>query len=187
MNFTQFFAEGKNLSTEAKVLDTLHGYFTQHAVRLHATCEQFGLFSGNLGDVLELGPFFGYVPFFLRKNASSYTILEGDDPAVYPLIPVYKQHSIAFAFADFFDLFGPVHSASHRLPFPDDSFDTILCWETMEHFNFNPVTFVRELRRILKPGGKVCITVPNKASFGRDWKWVRWELVPKVGPMAVSA
>jgi SAM-dependent methyltransferase len=35
----------------------------------------------------------------------------------------------------------------------------------MEHLNFNPVKFVRELFRLLKPGGRVCITVPNKASF----------------------
>jgi SAM-dependent methyltransferase len=44
-------------------------------------------------------------------------------------------------------------------------FDSILCWETMEHFNFNPVAFVRELHRVLKPGGRIYITVPNRASF----------------------
>lgn len=62
-------------------------------------------------------------------------------------------------------MFGPTHGASHALPFPDATFNTILCWGTMEHFNFNPVKFVRELRRILKPGGKAYINVPNKASF----------------------
>jgi SAM-dependent methyltransferase len=35
----------------------------------------------------------------------------------------------------------------------------------MEHFNFNPVKFVREFRRVLKPGGKAYINVPNNASF----------------------
>ncbi len=35
----------------------------------------------------------------------------------------------------------------------------------MEHFNFNPIKFVRELRRVLKSGGRAYITVPNKASF----------------------
>ena len=37
----------------------------------------------------------------------------------------------------------------------------------MEHFNFNPRSrFVRELHRVLKPGGPRCASrVPNKASF----------------------
>ena len=33
----------------------------------------------------------------------------------------------------------------------------------MEHFNFNPVEFVRELRRVLKLGGVAYVTVPNNA------------------------
>lgn len=101
----------------------------------------------------------------LQKGASSYSVLEGDDPAVYPLKPIYEESSVDLSFVDFFELFGPTHTASHRLAVPDCSYDTILCWETMEHFNFNPVKFVRELHRVLKPSGRVCITVPNRGSF----------------------
>ena len=35
----------------------------------------------------------------------------------------------------------------------------------MEHFNFNSIGFVRDLHRILKPGGKAFITVPNMAKL----------------------
>jgi SAM-dependent methyltransferase len=35
----------------------------------------------------------------------------------------------------------------------------------MEHFNFNPVGFLRDLGRILKPGGRVFLTVPNMAEL----------------------
>lgn len=49
------------------------------------------------------------------------------------------------------------------MPYADDSFDFIICLETMEHLNFNPVPFVRELHRILKPGGCACVTTPNAA------------------------
>jgi SAM-dependent methyltransferase len=164
MTIQQFIAQGEELSKEAQVLDTLHEYFHLHASRLHHCCELFNLF-GKLGEVLEVGPFFGYTPFILRPNSSSYTVLEGDDPATYPLKPLYQRHSIALTYVDLFELFGPIRPATHQLPFADSSFDTILCWETMEHLNFNPVKFVKELYRVLRPGGRICITVPNKASF----------------------
>lgn len=157
--------EGRLLSLEANVLDSLHAYFVQQGPRLYQACRLFQLFERDLGDVLEIGPFYGYTPFVLQRNASSYTILEGDDPAAYSLKPLYQKREIAAHFTDLFELFGPTHAATRSLRFPPDSFDTILCWETMEHFNFNPVPFVRELYRMLKPGGRVYITVPNKASF----------------------
>jgi SAM-dependent methyltransferase len=87
------------------------------------------------------------------------------DPVVDPLKPLYQKRGIEAHFADLFESFGPTSTAEHRLPFADCSFDTVLCWEAMEHFNFNPLKFVRELLRVLKPGGMAYITVPNKASF----------------------
>lgn len=164
MTIQEFMARGEELGREAQVLDTFQGYFRIHAARLHHSCELFKLF-GTLGDVLEIGPFYGYTPFLLRPGSSSYTVLEGDDPVVHALAPLYQKHSIAFSCVDLFELFGPIRSAAHRLPLPDSSCDTVLCWETMEHFNFNPVKFTREIYRVLKPGGRVCITVPNRASF----------------------
>jgi len=142
-------------------------YFKTHAGRLHGCAQMFGLFSGQLGDVLEIGPFYGYMPFILRSRAASYTVVEGDDPVVRRLDSFYHEHSIKVCYLDFAEAFGPLRSATHRLEFPDNSFDTILCWETMEHFNFNPVKLVREFHRVLKPGGRVCVTTPNKASWQR--------------------
>ncbi len=165
MTQKEFAAKGKELSAQAQVLDGLHEYFRMSAPRLHRTCELFRLFSSALGDVLEIGPFYGYTPFMLRNNAASYTVLEGDDPAVYPLKPLYAKSAIKFDCIDLFEVFGPTHSATHKLNLPDSTYDTILCWETMEHFSFNPVKFLREVLRVLKPGGKVYVTVPNKASF----------------------
>ena len=165
MTKAEFIAAGEEISRKAKISADLHCYFKLFASRLYYSCQLFKLFSSRLGDVLEIGPFYGYTPFLLRQQAASYTVLEGDDPAVYPLVPLYKESAVGFSYVDFFDLFGPTHAATHRLPAADASYDTILCWETLEHFNFNPVKFVRELHRVLKPAGRVCITVPNRASF----------------------
>ena len=165
MTQEEFAAQGLALSREAGVTDRFHAYFVEHGNRLYKTCVVFGLLEKQLGDVLEIGPFYGYTPFLLRPNASSYTVLEGDDPAADPLRPLYQKYHLTAQFMDLGELFGGTAAATHSLAFGDASFDTILCWETMEHFSFNPVKFVRDLRRVLKPGGRAYITVPNKASF----------------------
>ena len=165
MTEAQFAEQGLALSREAGVVETLHGYFAGHVARLYKSCTVFGLLDRPLGDVFEVGPFYSYTPFVLREKANSYTVLEGDDPAVYPLKPLYEKRKINAQFVDLFDAFGPIHGAGHSLDFGSESFDTILCWETMEHFNFNPVKMVREFHRLLKRGGRVYVTVPNKASF----------------------
>jgi len=167
MTLDQFIASATAVDRRLTPSGELNGYFRTHAGRLHTCAEMFGLFSAPLGDVLEVGPFYGYLPFILRPRSASYTVVEGDDPVVRPLDALYAEQAVKVAYLDLGEVFGPLRTASHRLPFPDNSFDTILCWETMEHFNFNPVKLVRELHRVLKPGGRVCVTVPNKASWQR--------------------
>lgn len=44
-------------------------------------------------------------------------------------------------------------------PFEDAVFDSILCNQVLEHV-FNPDSFLGEINRVLKPGGKVLLTVP---------------------------
>jgi 2-polyprenyl-6-hydroxyphenyl methylase/3-demethylubiquinone-9 3-methyltransferase len=52
------------------------------------------------------------------------------------------------------------------LPFPDASFDAVLCTEVIEHTT-DPARAVFELCRVLRPGGGVlALTVPNRA-----WHW----------------
>ena len=166
MTIQQFTAFGSSVNSKLGNSNQLHGYFEDAAPRLFFSCQSFGLFEEKpLGRVLEIGPFYGYIPFILRDRSASYTVIEGPEPAVDPLMPLYRESNIDVQLLDFFEIFGPVKGATHRLPFPDNSFDTVICWETMEHFNFNPVKFVRGLFRVCAPGGKVHITVPNKASF----------------------
>jgi SAM-dependent methyltransferase len=47
-----------------------------------------------------------------------------------------------------------------QLPFPDGSFDVVASLETVEHLP-DPVQGMRELVRVLKPGGKLVLTGPN--------------------------
>lgn len=48
----------------------------------------------------------------------------------------------------------------HPLPFGDASFDAVLSVEGIEHLE-NRFNFLREARRVLKPGGLLVVTTPN--------------------------
>jgi SAM-dependent methyltransferase len=50
--------------------------------------------------------------------------------------------------------------ANLALPFPTGSFDLVWCTEVIEHLR-DPVFTLSEIRRVLKPGGKLLLTTPN--------------------------
>ncbi len=57
------------------------------------------------------------------------------------------------------------------LPFEDNSYDMIICSEVVEHIK-DDTAAVRELSRVLKPGGKLIFSVPhdstiNQKTYGR--------------------
>jgi ubiquinone/menaquinone biosynthesis C-methylase UbiE len=54
-----------------------------------------------------------------------------------------------------------VRSDVVRLPFPDGSFDKIVCSEILEHLPDAPAGLA-EVYRVLRPGGVLAITVPNR-------------------------
>jgi len=46
-----------------------------------------------------------------------------------------------------------------KIPFKDESFDSILSFQVLEHI-FEPQDFLSEAKRVLKPGGHMLVTVP---------------------------
>lgn len=51
----------------------------------------------------------------------------------------------------------------HRLPFEDATFDLVLFCEVIEHLLSDAVGALLELKRVLKPGGRLVLTTPNVA------------------------
>jgi 2-polyprenyl-3-methyl-5-hydroxy-6-metoxy-1,4-benzoquinol methylase len=57
-----------------------------------------------------------------------------------------------------------VADLTHQLPWPDASFDLILCVEGIEHVE-DAFALLREMHRLLKPGGILIVTTPNIISL----------------------
>jgi dolichol-phosphate mannosyltransferase len=59
-----------------------------------------------------------------------------------------------------------VHGSVFNLPFQDESFDTVICSQVIEHIPDTDVA-ISELLRVLKPGGRFILGTPD---FG-SWQW----------------
>ncbi len=51
------------------------------------------------------------------------------------------------------------------IPFPDNYFDGVVCCQVLEHFSHSHLHAIREMHRVLKPGGIIELDVPNVVSF----------------------
>ena len=57
-----------------------------------------------------------------------------------------------------------------NVPLPDGSCDVVACVETIEHVE-NPRALMREMTRLVRPGGWLVVTTPNQ--LGRIFRFLR--------------
>lgn len=57
-----------------------------------------------------------------------------------------------------------IRDIAEGIPFGDETFDNVFCIEVLEHVH-NPWNAISEIRRVLKPGGVLTISVPNPYHF----------------------
>jgi len=70
---------------------------------------------------------------------------------------------------------GVVHTRgadlSSKLPFDDGAFRSVIALEVLEHVT-NPFNAVREMARILEPGGQLVLTLPNFWNVRARWRFL---------------
>ncbi|MFZ9044678.1 MAG: class I SAM-dependent methyltransferase [Cyclobacteriaceae bacterium] len=99
------------------------------------------------GKLLELGCGEGRGIELLAPLADQYTAIDKIEPVIDKLKVKYASHRFESGH------FPPI-------PFPDNSFDTIVTFQVIEHIQDDEL-FVKEIQRILRPGGTALITTPN--------------------------
>jgi SAM-dependent methyltransferase len=104
---------------------------------LHAAVCDLGRQLG--GRVLDVGC--GERPYEALVGAREYVGLEIDSPQT-------RARGKADLYYD-----------GRRFPFPDGSFDAVLCNQVLEHV-FEPDEFLSEIGRVLTPGARLLLTVP---------------------------
>lgn len=101
-------------------------------------------------SVLEVGCGEGYGTSLLAQMASRVTALDVDEATLASAAAKYGSDKTKFTSYD-----------GGRMPFPDGGFDAVVCFQVIEHVR-DDAAFVRELRRVLKPGGPLILTTPNR-------------------------
>lgn len=64
-----------------------------------------------------------------------------------------------------------VLAQGERLPFADGAFPFLVCLGNLEHF-LDPLAGARELARVLAPGGRGAVLLPNRWYSGDLWRWL---------------
>ena len=119
--------------------------------------------------VLEIGSFLGVLCFALRKVGFQVTAQDIPEFQNNPRLQErYRRAGIECVAANL---------KRRHFPYPDAYFDLVIMCETLEHLNFNPLPVIKEINRVMKPGGLLYLTVPNQLSAGNRLKLLRGETI----------
>jgi ubiquinone/menaquinone biosynthesis C-methylase UbiE len=106
--------------------------------------EQTGLDEGRVMD-LACGP--GFLSKELKNNAPNLHIvaLDNSDESLRMARSNLSQTDVEI-----------VNGSVYEIPFPNDSFDAVICKDSLHHFN-DVIRAFQEIYRIVKPGGYIYI------------------------------
>jgi SAM-dependent methyltransferase len=127
------------------------GYFDTHRAYYRGVV---GLVDEHLdAPLLELGAAPYHLTYLLDQQG--YTVTAVD---------IAPERMNAIHAAGDFDLVG-CDIEAESLPFETNSMPGILLTEVVEHLRINPLHTLREIRRVLRPDGRLLLTTPNLLSI----------------------
>ena len=102
--------------------------------------------------LLDAGCSAGYATAYFAELVESAAGIDVDEEAI-------RQARSRFPSIDF------QPAPLERIPHPDEAFDVVVCLDVLEHVTDERLA-VTELFRVLRPGGTLILTTPNRGAFG---------------------
>lgn len=103
----------------------------------------------NGGKILDIGANPFHLTFCLKQLG--YEIM-GVDINPEPFLSFINKYNLVIK---------KVNIEAEELPFKTNTFDFIIFNEVFEHLRINPIFTLKEINRVLKPGGILLLTTPN--------------------------
>ncbi len=133
-----------------------------HSIRKITLNQKRGLLKTSTGlstgSVLDIGAGTGAFASFLQRSGWRVTGLEPDETA---RAVARDSNGIALFTSD------------HLFQLPAESFDVITLWHVLEHVHtLHP--YMQQLKKLLKPNGRLFIAVPNYISYDAQWYKTYW-------------
>ena len=116
------------------------------------------------GELLDFGCGWGAVLNAAAREGWRATGIEVDERKV----AFCHEHGLRAVYGDLLDQ-----------PFAAETFDAALAEQVFEHL-YTPVAYMKELHRVLKPGGVLYVAVPNFGGIEAKVRGVQWDLVHPV-------
>jgi len=117
--------------------------------------------------VLDYGCGSGYGAARIAKNAAHVHAVDVADDAIAHAREHYTADNLDFHCC----------APDSRLPFPDQSFDTVLSFQVFEHIE-ETAHYLSEIRRVLAPGGHLLLVTPDRSTRLLPFQspWNRWHI-----------
>lgn len=101
----------------------------------------------RLGDVLDLGSGDGVIAELIAPRAHSLTCVDSSQN----MVRAAQRRLTGFEHVK------TRHADMHELPFPDQSFDQVICFNSLT-YSQRPGAALGEMARVLRPGGSLSLT-----------------------------
>jgi len=133
---------------------------------LTADYDQLGLQAGD--RILDLGCGFGRHAFEAARRGARVVALDAGRDEVKGVVATFVAMAEAGELLPETTHAAAVQGDGLALPFADATFDRVICSEVLEHIP-DDLAAMKELTRVLRPGGTMAITVPRFGPELLNW------------------